>query len=161
MLSILEGKWYHLAMSLNSKIVVASVCVVVGVGWYFLDRFSKVEPTTSLPVGDLVMTNIIVDQVDVLIMESYPVQIITEIKGRLPDPCSNMEQPEVRREGNDFFIDIVVTKPSDSVCEQTQQAIFEEGVLLDVTNLKKGNYTVSVGGKKAEFTLDLDNLVVE
>ncbi len=48
-----------------------------------------------------------VDGVDVLIMESFPVQVRLIIHGNLPDACSQISEVKQTRSGNTFTIDLI------------------------------------------------------
>lgn len=97
-----------------------------------------------------------VDGVDVLIMESFPVQVRLIIHGNLPDACSEISEVNQARIGNTFTIDLVVTRDPLAKCAQVLTP-FEESVALDVAGLPAGTYTVEVEGVKTTFTLDVDN----
>ncbi|QLQ04813.1 MAG: hypothetical protein HZY76_00990 [Anaerolineae bacterium] len=68
---------------------------------------------TDLPPGQAY-----VDSVDVLLMESFPVQVRVHIQGNLPDPCSEVTGTQTARSGNAFTIELIVARDSAPMCAQ-------------------------------------------
>jgi inhibitor of cysteine peptidase len=98
-----------------------------------------------------------VDSVDLVIMESFPVQVSAVVSGNLPDGCTNIDDIEVDIVDSRFEVLFTTVRPSDAVCTQALVP-FEETIPLDVEGLLAGEYTVNVNGVMATFTLDADNL---
>ncbi len=112
------------------------------------------EPTTG-PAEDLVRPAP-VEQVEVLIMESFPVQINVIVNGNLPDGCTTLDTIEQTRNGNTYQITLTTRRPGDAVCTQ-QVTPYQEIIPLDVVDLPAGSYTVNVNGTLAGFALASDN----
>ena len=98
-----------------------------------------------------------VDEIDILILESFPVQINVIASGNLPDPCTEVSEVLQEREGNTFFVTIK-TYRSPGFCIQVI-APFEEIIPLEVYDLPAGTYTVDVNGVQATFDLEVDNIL--
>jgi inhibitor of cysteine peptidase len=98
-----------------------------------------------------------VEEIDILTLESFPVQIFVIASGYLPDPCTEIYQISKEREGNAFFITIE-TYRSPGFCIQVL-APFEEVIPLDVYGLPAGIYTVEVNGVQGTFGLEIDNIL--
>ena len=96
-----------------------------------------------------------VDSVDVLILESLPVQVSVSVKGNLSDACTRVGEVATTRDGTTFNIDISTTRPVEAVCAQVLTP-FEENISLDVRGLKKGTYTVNVNGLTQTLELPAD-----
>ena len=96
-----------------------------------------------------------VDEIDILILEIFPVQINVIASGNLPDPCTEISEVLQEKEGNTFFITIK-TYRSPGFCIQVL-APFEEIIPLEVYGLPAGTYTVDVNGVKNTFDLEVDN----
>ena len=96
-----------------------------------------------------------VDEIDILILESFPVQINVIASGNLPDPCTEISEVIKKREGDTFFITIK-TYRYPGFCIQVL-APFEEIIPLEVYGLPAGTYTVDVNGVKNTFDLEVDN----
>jgi inhibitor of cysteine peptidase len=97
-----------------------------------------------------------VDEIDILILESFPVQINVIASGNLSDPCTEISEVLQEKEGNTFFITIK-TYRSPGFCIQVL-APFEEIIPLEVYGLPAGTYTVDVNGVQATFDLEVDNI---
>ncbi|MBU1428241.1 hypothetical protein KKB07_05215, partial [bacterium] len=93
---------------------------------------------------------------DILILESFPVQINVIARGNLPDPCTEISEVLQEREGDTFFITIK-TYRSPGFCIQVL-APFEVKIPLNVYGLPAGTYTVDVNGVQATFDLEVDNI---
>ena len=98
-----------------------------------------------------------VEEIDILTLESFPVQIFVIASGYLPNPCTEIYQISQEREGNTFFITIE-TYCSQEVCIQVI-APFEETIPLGVYGLPAGTYTVEVNGVQGTFDLEIDNIL--
>lgn len=98
----------------------------------------------------------IVEELDVLVMESFPVQVSAVVKGNLPDGCTLIEEIESTREENRFEVLVRTSRESQQICTQALVP-FEEVVSLEVLDLPAGEYLVVSRGASASFTLDTDN----
>jgi len=98
-----------------------------------------------------------VDEIDILILESFPVQINVIARGNLPDPCTEISEVMKEREGDTFFITIK-TYRYPGFCIQVL-APFEEIIPLGVYGLPAGTYTVDVNGVQGTFDLEVDNII--
>ena len=102
----------------------------------------------------------IVESVDLLIMESFPIQVRAVIKGDLPDGCTEIADVEISREDKVFKVTITTSRPVAAVCTTALEP-FEHKVSLDVLDLPAGMYTVDAYGKTATFTFSVKNSVKE
>jgi len=110
-------------------------------------------PPTSAPVTEGV--RVYVDAIDILIMESFPVQVAAIVRGNLPNGCSRLDGVSVTRT-NDVFTLTFETRSEGDVCTEALVP-FEERVSLDVLGLEAGSYRVVAGDVETTFTLDMDN----
>lgn len=99
-----------------------------------------------------------VDSVEVLIMESFPVQVSVVARGELPDSCTRIDEIISQQSGDTFRVAITTYRQPDQMCTQVIVP-FEQSVALDVAGLPAGTYNVSVNGVPATFTLDVDNVL--
>jgi hypothetical protein len=97
-----------------------------------------------------------VNSVDVLIMESFPVQVSVIARGELPDSCTRIDEIISQQSEDTFRVAITTFRQPDQMCTQVVVP-FEQTVALDVAGLAAGTYNVSVNGVPATFTLDVDN----
>jgi len=116
------------------------------------------EPTTTPAKsgGATLSGTAAVGSIDLLMLESFPVQINVVAKGNLPDGCTTIDQVTHVRQGNTFKVTITTARPADRMCTQALVP-FEQTIALDVYGLKAGTYTVDVNGVTKTFTLDMDN----
>jgi inhibitor of cysteine peptidase len=103
-----------------------------------------------------------VHSIEILIMESFPVQVAVLARGELPDACTEIDQVDRRvdLESDTFWIEVTTVRPTDLACIQVL-APFEERIPLDVYGLPAGAYTVDVNGVTGTFTLSVDNVPPE
>lgn len=97
-----------------------------------------------------------VEEIEIVILEIFPVQIDVIARGNLPDPCTEISEVLQEKEGNTFFITIK-TYRSPGLCIQVL-APFEEIISLEVYGLPAGTYTVDVNGVQDTFVLEVDNI---
>ncbi len=98
-----------------------------------------------------------VEEIEIYILESFPVQINVVARGYLRDSCTEIEEVITRREDNTFLIKITTTRPYDK-CAQVIVP-FKEVISLDVFGLEAGTYNVEVNGIKDSFELTVDNII--
>lgn len=101
-----------------------------------------------------------VESIQIITLESFPVQIQVIAEGYLPDGCTEIDGTKVEREGNVFNISISTKRPKDAVCTQAIEN-FTKIIPLEVQGLKAGNYTVNVNGVTGSFELAMDNILEE
>ncbi|HUV83046.1 MAG TPA: hypothetical protein VMW53_08245 [archaeon] len=106
--------------------------------------------------GEFIYRNATVENIQILILESFPVQINVVAKGYLPDGCTKIDQTIKNREGNTFLVTITTKRPVDAMCTMAIVP-FEEVISLDVYGLEAGDYEVNVNGIMDSFTLEMDN----
>lgn len=101
-----------------------------------------------------------VENIEILTLESFPVQINVVAEGYLPDGCTEVDEINTEKVGNNFNITITTKRPKDAVCTQAIES-FEETIPLEVQGLSAGNYTVNVNGVTGSFELAIDNTLEE
>ena len=114
------------------------------------------------PTGTGSEERVFITDVQLMILESFPVQVRAQIKGDLPDGCTEISGITTDRdvEAQRFTVQIETTRDEDAICTQALVP-FEETVELDVRGLPAGTYTVDVHGETATFTLEVDNELPE
>jgi len=109
---------------------------------------------TEVPTAVSVAT---VRSIDILLLESFPLQVNAVIRGDLPDAgCTKIAAIDQVRDGNTFRLTLVTTTDPLALCAQVLTP-FEQVVSLDVLDLPAGTYTVKAGGVQQTFTFDVDN----
>ena len=103
----------------------------------------------------------IVESIELLLLESFPLQARAVVSGYLPDGCTELYEIDVAREDQEFTVTLVTRRPTgDVVCTMALEP-FEETVDLEIEGLEAGTYTVIAQDQQAEFTLDVDNVFEE
>ncbi len=110
------------------------------------------------PGSDVIHGKADVDQVELLIMESFPVQVAAVARGNLRDGCTEIDDvtTDFDAESKTFTVEITTVRDRDAMCTQALVP-FEERIELDIYGLPAGTYTVDVNGVRETFTLDVDN----
>ena len=132
---------------MSKKLLLLGLIMLITI---FVTGCFSILPTTGLAL---------VDEIDILILESFPVQINVIARGNLPDPCTEISEVLQEREGDTFFITIK-TYRSPGFCIQVL-APFEEIIPLEVYGLPAGTYTVNVNGVQDTFDLEVDNILLK
>ena len=132
---------------MSKKILLLGLIMLITI---FTAGCSSILPTIGLAL---------VDEIDILIFEIFPVQIDVIARGNLPDPCTEISEVLQEREGDTFFITIK-TYRSPGFCIQVL-APFEEIISLEVYGLPAGTYTVDVNGVQDTFDLEVDNILLK
>jgi inhibitor of cysteine peptidase len=114
------------------------------------------EPTEVDGEGEVIIKGAPVDSIELLLMESFPLQMSALVRGNLPDGCTEISHSEQTREEDVIRIDLFTRRPADAICTQVLVA-YEESVRVDILGLPAGEYVVSVNGVEASFSLDVDN----
>lgn len=100
----------------------------------------------------------VVKSIEILLLESFPLQVHAVIRGDLPDAgCTKIASVDQVREGNTFRLTLVTTTDPLALCAQALTP-FEEVVALDVYGLPADTYTVQAGDVQQTFTFDVDNI---
>ncbi len=99
-----------------------------------------------------------IDSLDALILESWPLQVNAVVSGNLPDGCTTIHRVESEREENVFHLKVFTIREKEALCTQALVP-FEEVIPLDVYGLPAGTYTIEAYGLSTEFTFDSDNIL--
>ena len=114
------------------------------------------EAPTPTSGGEFIQGEAYVEEIEIVLLESFPLQVHVIASGYLSDPCTEIDVISVEREGNHFEILITTLREADIMCIQLEET-FERNIPLDVYGLPAGKYTVSVNGVEAGFTFLQDN----
>ena len=112
---------------------------------------------TLVIAGADAMPKVLVETIDILIMESFPLQVSVAVNGIKSVPCTTLLSPAVSYADNTFTVVLAETVlgPAESCIAITDP--FETTVALNVLDLPAGTYTVDVNGVTAVFVFDMDN----
>lgn len=120
------------------------------------DETPSYTPEPPAATGEQLIQEAQILDVDVRVLESFPVQIHVGVTGVLADACTSFASAEVTRTDDTFVVTVYTTRPADRMCAQVVSQ-FTEVVPLDVVGLPAGTYAVEVNGVRGSFTLTMDN----
>jgi hypothetical protein len=123
---------------------------------------SEAANPTSSPVvlSDPLLGLANVESLEIMTLESFPVQIDVRIAGVHPNDCTEIDEIVVQMDGNSFNVVAIAMQEPGIECNDVVVP-FEEIVSLDVYGLDAGLYTVNVNSIQGSFALDEDNLLPE
>lgn len=113
--------------------------------------------TSAAPIDE---TEVRVDSIDLLILESFPVQVRAQLQGTTRSGCLVIDAVNATREGETFEISFTTSQLENARCTDERQP-FEQSVALDVLGLPAGTYTVRAGDVSETFELSVDNVLQE
>ncbi len=98
-----------------------------------------------------------IDQIQILLLESFPLQVNVIVTGNLPDGCTSIVGTQaIKTEANVFEIHVYTERMIDALCTMALVP-FEENVKLDVYGLDAGTYLVKANDLSESFTFEMDN----
>ena len=119
---------------------------------------TRTPPVGKTPPGGVIRGEAVVETIDILILESFPVQVNVVARGNLPDGCTEIDEIGQERSGKAFEVTIPTARPADAACTQALEP-FEKTISLDVHGLPAGSYGVDVNGATGAFELAVDNVM--
>ncbi len=129
---------------------------IILVGFVLIRNNKKAGTEAEYEIG-----RAMVDSVDVVLKESFPVQVDVLVKGNLPDGCTELGDIKQQLVAKTFNVTLETRKLKDTEVMCTQALVpFEETIALEnVVGISAGEYTVDVNGMKKTFTMDVDNYI--
>lgn len=115
-----------------------------------------VEVTRVFDDGDVLADSVVVEELELAILESMPVQVHAAIAGHFTLSCTLLDNVAAQREGASFTIVFDAIKDPERACGEAIVP-FSTTVPLDVAGLPAGAYTVAAGNLTESFTLAVDN----
>ena len=95
--------------------------------------------------GNLIQGNVFIDSSELLIMESYPIQVMLVLKGSLPTPCNQLRViAKPPNEQNYIQVEVYSVTDPAMVCIQVEEP-FE--VNIGLGSFDPGHYSVLVNGE--------------
>lgn len=136
----------------ETSFTVASLPIVInGVAY---DENGEIDSITSaqsvLPERNFMPVDTVIESVDILILESFPMQLSLEISGYQPDGCDFPVVVEQRVEENNVRLHIFRNVPPDTLCPMSLVP-YEESILVD-GSFEGGTVTIEVN----EFSTEID-----
>ncbi len=133
------------------------IALVVALVIFVVVRKNKSKDTE----GEYDISQANVESIDVVLKESFPVQVDVIAKGTLPDGCTEIGDNKQQLIGNTFKINLEARKLKDGdvMCTQALVDYTETIALENVTGISAGEYTVEVNGVTKTFKMDVDNYI--
>jgi len=122
------------------------------------DQPTVLAPEPTVDAGAVEVGLAVVDSIDILIMESMPVQVSVVVRGNLPDGCTTIGEAATQRDDRTFVVTLTTRRPLDAMCTEALVP-YEQAVPLEVAGLPAGVYTVTVNGVSDTFELAVDNVL--
>jgi inhibitor of cysteine peptidase len=107
------------------------------------------DQSTPTSADDLLVEPIQVEEVDVLILESFPPQAVAHVRGILGDGCSEFHSLEQERSGNTVTVTILRERPRDAICIQIGK-LYEDRIPLE-GQYPPGQYVLHVNDVVTRF----------
>ena len=104
------------------------------------------SPLDPIPgEADMVRGSVFIDSREILILESFPVQVMLNLKGSLPTPCHQLRaETSGPDEQNRIQVEVYSLSDPEEVCIQIIEP-FETG--LNLGSFPSGTYSVWVNGE--------------
>ena len=117
-------------------------------GLLFLTACSgEVQPPESTPTQDAVFRGAAyIEETEILLLESFPVQVRLKLRGNLPTPCHALqwEVSEPDEQGQ-IRVEVYAATEPDQICIQVLEP-FEAQIPLG--DYREGDFTVWLNGEK-------------
>lgn len=152
---------YYMKTTFGISFAFGVALLIIAGGWFFLrDEFD--EGNNGNVINDdqngenVIRRDAPVTDIDIVLLESFPVQVRVTAKGQFDDVCTDLAEVKTRKEANTFFVTVASARFKDADCSQVSTP-FEEHIPLDVYGLPQGIYTVNVNGITDTFEFTVDN----
>lgn len=99
----------------------------------------------------LVVEPIQITEVEVLVLESFPAQVMAHVTGVIGDGCATLLPEEVERSASEITISILRQRPADAVCTQIAK-LYDERIALGT--FPPGEYVLRVNDVEERFRVD-------
>jgi len=135
--------------------IIIIIIALVILGIYFFIGGSNY--TSNGPISE--SEGLKVEQVQLSTQESFPVQIVADVKGTLEN-CFNVKEISQFIDGNKFNVEIKTNKLAN--CEEVLgpgKRDYTDRIILETLGLSAGDYLVDINGVERQFTLEVDNLI--
>lgn len=139
-------------MDIISILIRLLTTLLMGMGLFGVGTAVPPRPVEPpMPDGETFRSPTHITSVDVIVMESFPMQVRLHIRGEHPDGCDFPAIVEQRREGNTVFVEVYREVPLAVMCPMILRP-YEDTIALD-GNFEPGNYVFQVNDFIVERTL--------
>jgi inhibitor of cysteine peptidase len=141
----------------NIASVLAVIIVIMLIALFIGPSYFGTQQSTKKGADNYVEEPASIEDIQVVIRESFPVQVNVIVHGEFPDACIENVIVKTQREGSTYIINIIRLLPADAICGEVITP-FDKIIQLEVIRLKAGAYVVSVNGVARTFELQSDNI---
>ncbi|OQW95101.1 MAG: hypothetical protein BWK79_03590 [Beggiatoa sp. IS2] len=124
---------------------------------------SDSKPTVVLdtrPLAVKVSNGLVIEQVDVQVSDSFPIQVEVLVSGKLADDCKMPAHEIEESAGRVFTVNLIASTTTPTVANcRPENTAFTQRIPLAVDGLSAGVYTVNVDSIVKNFELAVDNVV--
>lgn len=119
------------------------------------DEPSPTQPAATVPTGQIAVVAGLaqVQSVDILLLESFPVQVQVVATGEFPDSCTSIRAREQSYASGTFTVTLKTQRPADALCSAAMVPFEQVIPLQGTTGLTEGTYLVVVNGITKTFEL--------
>lgn len=114
-------------------------------------------PEPTLNPDEFTFEEAPVESVDVVFLESFPLQVHVVASGSLSNGCKSIHDSSVQRQGSTFKVTLTAAVQTGDIACTEALVPYQENIPLDVYGLPAGEYTVNVNGVTTSFTFEQDN----
>lgn len=111
---------------------------------------SQTAPPSDIGVGNFMQVDTVIESVDIVVLESFPMQLHLTVRGYQPDGCDFPVIVEQQREENTVNVHVYREVPADVMCPMSLVS-YEETIVLEET-FEFGTFTIQVN----EFTVEIE-----
>ena len=130
----------------DNTFTVSEMPVVVNGTVYFAE-----DAEGSVPEGDLMQVDTVIENVEVLVQESFPMQLQLNVSGYHPDGCNYPVQIDQSRDGSTVTVHIYREVPADVMCTMNIVG-YEETIQLE-GSFEGGTVTIHVNDQTVTVEL--------
>jgi hypothetical protein len=142
-------------------ILISGMLVSIILGGCRVVPSDNATPTPTLVSPGGVISGVAhVESVEIVMRESFPVQISAMAIGSLPDSCTTLDQVIQERKEKTFHITLSTVRPADEACAAATIP-FQKAIEIEAVGLEAGTYAVLVNGVQAGFEIQVDNILPE
>lgn len=123
--------------------------IAIGIG---IGAMQACSNNPAGPDANLLVDEIQIDSVDVLILESFPVQAVAHVQGILGDGCSELHSQGQTRFESLVIVTILRERPRDAICTQIAK-VYAADIPLE-GQYPPGRYLLRVNTVEKAFTTE-------
>jgi hypothetical protein len=135
----------------GAPILVVALAVVILIARVGAGNNDEGDVDHQAPDGERQVEEINIENYDIRLAESFPVQVFVDVEGYLPDPCWEPQEPVIERDENRFVVTILAERDPEEMCPQLIED-YSETIALG--NADPGSYTIEINGIEQSFDVD-------